>query len=80
LGWAVALLPSAMAFSIISVITTEILISTGGLGALIIIATSYLDTNRVFSIIVVSMAASVAMVAAARWAIYKAFPWIVAIG
>ena len=45
LGWAFALLPSAVAFSLISVITTEILISTAGLGALIIIATSYLDTR-----------------------------------
>ena len=79
LGWAFALLPSAVAFALISVITTEILISTAGLGALIIIATAYLDTARVFSIIFVSMISSVAMVAAARWAVHRAFPWIVAI-
>jgi len=61
------------------VITTEILISSGGLGALIIIATAYLDTSRVFSIIFVSMITSVVLVGIARYAINKAFPWIVAI-
>lgn len=79
LGWAIALLPSAVAFALISVITTEILISTGGLGALIIVATAYLDTSRVFSIIFVSMITSVALVAIAKYAINKAFPWVVAI-
>lgn len=79
LGWAFAQLPTAVAFALISVITTEILISTAGLGSLIVIATSYLDTPRVFSIIFVSMSTSVALVGAAKWAIHKAFPWIVAI-
>ena len=79
LGWAIALLPSAVAFALISVITTEILISSGGLGALIIIATAYLDTSRVFSIIFVSMITSVVLVGIARYAINKVFPWIVAI-
>jgi NitT/TauT family transport system permease protein len=79
LGWAFALLPSAVAFALISVITTEILISTAGLGALIIVATAYLDTSRVFSIIFVSMITSVVLVGAARLAIRRLFPWIAAI-
>ena len=79
LGWAFAQLPTAVAFALISVITTEILISTAGLGALILIATAYLDSSRVFSIIFVSMITSVALVGLARFAIHRAFPWIVAI-
>src|SRR5438128_9290790 len=41
LGWAIALLPSAVAFALISVIATEVMIPTAGLGPLILIATAY---------------------------------------
>jgi NitT/TauT family transport system permease protein len=79
LGWSFAQLPSAVAFSMIAVITTEILVSTAGLGYLIIVATAYLDSARVFSIIVISMLTSVTLVGLARVAIHRAFPWIVAV-
>jgi len=64
---------------LIAVITTEILISSGGLGALLIVATSYLDTARVFSIIFVSMGTSVVLVETAKAAVHKLAPWVVAI-
>lgn len=78
-GWAFALLPTLFAFTLIAVITTEVLISSGGLGALLIVATSYLDTPRVFSIIFVSMATSVALVEGAKLVVHKVAPWVGAI-
>jgi NitT/TauT family transport system permease protein len=78
-GWAFALLPTLFAFTLIAVITTELLISSSGLGALLIVATSYLDTARVFSIIFVSMVTSVVLVETAKVAVNKLAPWVVAI-
>ena len=74
-GWAVAQFPSAVAFSLVAVITTEILISNSGLGYLLVTATNLLDSSRVFSIIIVTAVVGVILSAGTRFLVRQVFPW-----
>lgn len=75
-GWAVAQFPTAVAFSLVAVITTEILVSNSGLGYLLTSAMDLLDSTRVFSIIFVAAAVGVLLSGGARLIVGRLFPWI----
>jgi NitT/TauT family transport system permease protein len=76
LGWAVAQFPTAIAFSLVAVITTEILVSNSGLGYLLISALDLLNSTRAFSIMVVAAATGIILSGGARFVVRKIFPWI----
>ncbi len=76
LGWAFAQFPTAVAFSLVAVITTEILVSNSGLGYLLISAIDLLNSTRAFSIMIAAAAVGVLLSGGARFFVRKLFPWI----
>jgi NitT/TauT family transport system permease protein len=76
LGWSVAQFPTAVAFSLIAVITTEILVSNSGLGYLLTSALDLLDSARVFSVMIIAAIVGGILSGGARFLVTKVFPWI----
>jgi NitT/TauT family transport system permease protein len=73
--WTFAVVPNALAFSLIAVVTTEILAGTGGVGTLLVTATSNLDAATTFAIVVYLSVTGVIMLQGAKYVKRRALSW-----
>lgn len=65
--WTIAALPNAISFSLIGVVTTEILSGVPGLGYLILQGLTNLDSNLIFAVILILSAAGVLLFVLCQW-------------
>ncbi len=73
--WTLAALPAAATFSVISVVTGEILTGTAGLGRLISIAQSTADSNLTFAVVVILSVVGLTVVGAAELVKRRMLHW-----
>jgi NitT/TauT family transport system permease protein len=75
LVWTFAAVPNAIAFSITAVVTSEILTGIGGLGDLILIASTTLDATTIFALVtILAVIGSLAYMGAERFT-HKVLHW-----
>jgi NitT/TauT family transport system permease protein len=73
--WVFAVIPNAVAFSLIAVVTTEILVGSGGVGALLLTATSNLDATVTVAVVIFLSIAGVALLRVATLARQRILFW-----
>lgn len=73
--WIFAVIPNAVAFSLIAAVTTEILAGSGGVGALLLTATSNLDATVTMAIVIFLSVAGVILLRGATFARRRILFW-----
>jgi NitT/TauT family transport system permease protein len=66
LGWVSAAIPNAIAFSLVAVVTAEILVGSGGIGRLLLNSVTAVDPALTFAIVVFLSAIGIALVVSAE--------------
>ena len=65
--WVFGVIPNAVAFSLVAAVTNEILSGSGGLGTLLLTATSNLDATTTFAVVIFLSIAGVLMLQGATF-------------
>lgn len=80
LAWTMAAFPVAIAFSLVSVVTAEVLTGYAGLGRLITTATTNVDSSLTFAVVVYLAVIGAVIVGLAEWVKRRALHWWIAGG
>jgi NitT/TauT family transport system permease protein len=75
LAWTLAVLPLAVTFSLLTVVTTEILTGYPGMGSFIVTASSTADSSLTFSIVVILAVLGVTIVMLSNWVKRRVLHW-----
>jgi NitT/TauT family transport system permease protein len=73
--WLFAVIPNAVAFSLIAVVTTEILVGSGGVGAMLLSATSNLQATVTMAVVIFLSIVGVVLLRAATFARQRILFW-----
>lgn len=73
--WTFAVIPNAVAFSLVAVVTTEILAGSGGVGSLLLTATSNLDATVTMAVVIFLSIIGVVLLRGATFARRRILFW-----
>ncbi len=75
--WTFAMVPNAVAFSLIVVVTTELLSGSKGMGSILLVATTNLDASLTFALVIVLTIVGLLMTGAAELLRRRILHWVV---
>jgi NitT/TauT family transport system permease protein len=73
--WTFAAIPNAVAFGLVSVVTTELLTGTIGMGGLMLAATSNLNADLSFAVMIILSVVGIALVTTAERVKRRVLRW-----
>ncbi len=75
MGWVSAAIPNAVAFSLIAVVTAEILVGSGGIGRLLLNSVSAVDPTLTFSVVIFLSVVGIALVVGSDYIRGRVLHW-----
>lgn len=75
MGWVSAAIPNAVAFSLIAVVTAEILVGSGGIGRLLLNSVSAVDPTLTFSVVIFLSVVGIILVVGADYIRARVLHW-----